>query len=61
MDIQNYIQNIFKLKNEAEFNNLALKLFNYQYENNTIYKQYVKLIHPNILDIKYYMNMVVYI
>lgn len=57
MDIQNYIQNIFKLKNEAEFNDLALKLFDYQYKNNVIYKKYVKLIHPNILQIKHYTEI----
>ena len=57
MDIQNYTQNIFKLKNESEFNNLELTLFNYQYENSITYKQYVNLIHPNKLKIQHYSEI----
>ncbi len=40
-------QNIFKIKTEDDFNNLALKIFRYQAENNSVYKQYI-----NYLGIK---------
>jgi len=35
---------IFKIKNKNEFENLALKIFEYQIENNKIYKKYASLV-----------------
>jgi phenylacetate-coenzyme A ligase PaaK-like adenylate-forming protein len=32
---------IFKINSEADFNNLALAVFGYQYERNAVYKKYV--------------------
>ena len=57
MNIQNYIENIFKLKNESEFNHLALQLFNYQYKKNITYKKYVNLIYPKKLELQHYTEI----
>ena len=44
MEINNYIKNIFRIKNETDFNEYALKLYLYQSQHNPIYKKYLKLI-----------------
>ena len=35
---------IFKIKNNNEFENLALKIFEYQIKNNKTYKKYASLV-----------------
>ena len=54
MDTQNYIKKIFEIKTESDFNNLALKVFQYQYQNNPIYNQYINLIGYNVDNITDY-------
>jgi len=51
---QKYIRNIFKIRTELEFNKLALQAFNYQYANNSIYKQYIDLVTTNKNTISHY-------
>jgi len=52
------IQNkIFNIKSEEEFNNLALEVFDYQYKNNPIYNEYVKLICKDLNKIKHYKDI----
>ncbi len=58
-DDKKYIDSIFKIKSQAEFNKLALYAFEYQYSNNEVYRNYCNLleINPNtiskITDIPY--------
>ncbi len=40
------------IKNSFEFNNLALKIFNYQYENCKVYRSFCDLLNINCSDIK---------
>ena len=54
MKIQNYLKNIFNIISESQFNDLAIQLFTYQYNNNSIYKKYIQLIDCNTKTIKYY-------
>ncbi len=47
-----HIENeIFKIKTEDEFNSLALKIVNFQYHNNLVYKQWCDLLKVNITAI----------
>ena len=57
MDIDNYIKNIFHINSESEFNDYALELFHYQYKNNNIYNQYIKLICSETKTIKHYSEI----
>tara|TARA_B100000530_G_scaffold88234_1_gene53635 strand:- start:700 stop:1680 length:981 start_codon:yes stop_codon:yes gene_type:complete len=57
MDIPHYTKKIFEIKTEDEFNNLSLRLFNYQYHNNSIYKQYIDLNNINIANITHYLEI----
>lgn len=43
---------IFSILSKTEFENLALDIFHYQIKNNKIYKNYIKLLEINPLDIK---------
>ena len=36
---------IFKIQNENEFNRIALEVYNYQAKNNSVYKEYIKLLN----------------
>ena len=42
---------IFKIKTNDEFNALALQIFNFQYANNLIYKQWCDLLKTNVLEV----------
>lgn len=44
-------QKIFNISSEKEFNELALEIFRFQYENVTIYRHYIQLINKNISEI----------
>jgi len=57
MDIQNYIKNIFQIKTDSEFNELAIELFNHQYDNNSTYQEYVNRIGHEIHTIKNYTQI----
>ena len=39
------INNIFNIKTEQNFNDLAIEVFKFQYENNTTYQQFCKLLN----------------
>ncbi|MCB2197711.1 MAG: acyl transferase [Bacteroidetes bacterium] len=45
------IDEIFSIKNEREFNDLALRIFNYQAENNKVYKEYLFHLGTNVATI----------
>ena len=42
---------IFNIKTEAEFNNLALQVFKFQFENNAVYRSFCDLLYKNPSDI----------
>ena len=42
------IDEIFAIQNRNQFNNLAIKIFNYQAENNPVYKEYLFHLGTNI-------------
>ncbi|WP_452224936.1 LuxE/PaaK family acyltransferase [Lacinutrix chionoecetis] len=43
---------IFSIKTEAEFNDLALQIFRFQFENNVVYRSFCDLLYKNPSDIK---------
>ncbi len=51
-DISLIRDNVFKIRNDREFENLALKIFNFQFQNNEIYKLYIEKLNLDISKIK---------
>ncbi|SDQ08096.1 acyl transferase [Flagellimonas zhangzhouensis] len=45
-------QQIFSISSEAEFENLALKVFEFQYQKNAVYHSYCKLLNRNPNNVK---------
>lgn len=43
---------IFKIKSEAEFESLALKLFKFQFEKNAVYRSFCDLLYKHPADVK---------
>lgn len=43
---------IFKITTEEEFNSLALRVFNFQFENNKVYRSFCDLLYKHPSDIK---------
>ncbi|MEI6820775.1 MAG: acyl transferase [Bacteroidota bacterium] len=54
MLLTNKINNIFKIKSDSEFNDLALDTFRHQYKYNLLYKNFVDLNYSDINAIKTY-------
>jgi len=52
MNPQIYENKIFEVKNNEKFEELSLQIFNYQSQNNKIYKQYLKYLKINPKTIK---------
>jgi hypothetical protein len=53
MKVESLQESIFLLTNESSFNQTAIEVFNYQYENNIVYKTYVDLLnrpYPKTVD-----------
>ncbi|MEA1874003.1 MAG: acyl transferase [Bacteroidota bacterium] len=48
---------IFDITDESAFNEIAIKLFSFQYQHNTIYNQYVNLLKINVSDIRHYRDI----
>ncbi|MDX2172910.1 MAG: acyl transferase [Bacteroidota bacterium] len=48
---------IFNIKTENEFNDLALRIFNFQYKNNLVYRKWCDLLRPNIKTINSYFKI----
>ncbi len=48
---------IFDTHSDSEFNELALKIFQFQYSHNTIYQQFVDLNVPDIHEIDQYLKI----
>ncbi|WP_304064594.1 acyl transferase [Pedobacter glucosidilyticus] len=47
-------EHIFKIKTEAQFNELALEVFNFQMRNIPVYQEFVQHLNPNWSSIKTY-------
>ena len=45
------IERIFSIKNDQEFNELALEVFKFQANNNVVYKEYLDLLDVDCNDI----------
>lgn len=43
---------IFQIKNEKDFKDMALNIFKFQFENNTIYRSFCDLLYKNPSDVK---------
>lgn len=50
-------QDIFTIEDERQFNDLALKIFNYQAENNPVYKEFLYHLGVNISSVDNYKNI----
>ncbi len=48
---------IFNIQGHDDFNEVALEIFHFQYENNIIYKQFVDLLNIRILEISHYSHI----
>lgn len=48
---------IFQISSSAEFNDLALEIFHYQYNNNQLYHDFVSLVKSDIHKINHYSNI----
>lgn len=48
---------IFEIQNDTEFNEIALEIFRYQYNNNHIYKQFIDINDFKISEINHYKNI----
>ena len=42
---------IFNIETEQEFNEVSLKIFNYQYNNNSVYKKFCELLKVSLNDV----------
>ena len=45
-------EDIFNIKTEAQFNALALDIFNFQFENNRVYRSFCDLLYKHPSDVK---------
>jgi phenylacetate-coenzyme A ligase PaaK-like adenylate-forming protein len=50
-------ESVFSIQNEEDFNRVALEVFNYQFENNKVYKQYVENLHIDTSAIRHYSEI----
>ncbi|MEK9602918.1 MAG: acyl transferase [Flavobacteriaceae bacterium] len=46
------LENFWEIKNQSDFDVLALKTFKFQYEKNPVYRSFCDLIHCNPVDVK---------
>lgn len=48
---------IFNISSDYDFNELALEIFHFQYENNIVYKQFVDFLNIDILKVVHYTQI----
>jgi len=56
-DSHNIISNIKSIHTDDDFNSVAIDIFNYQYQNNIIYKKWVDYLGHKPSDIDHYTNI----
>ena len=49
--------NIFNIKSNAEFEALALDVFNYQFKNNSVYRSFCDLLYKHPADVKHVLDI----
>jgi len=49
--------NIFKISSDAEFEQLALKVFAFQFENNPVYRSFCNLLYKHPSDVKHVQDI----
>jgi Coenzyme F390 synthetase len=52
MGLQNLEKRIFNIKNPTDFWETVLEVFNYQYNNNSVYQNFIKSLGKDISDVK---------
>ncbi len=58
MRIPETIKNdIFNIRNDIQFNEIALQIFNYQYSNNKTYQSYINKLNIDTRNIKHYTDI----
>jgi hypothetical protein len=58
MQLSSHItERIFSVKNEQEFNELALEIFRYQYHNNKVYREFIGYLDIPVRDIVRYVDI----
>ncbi|MBD1429373.1 MULTISPECIES: acyl transferase [Sphingobacterium] len=50
-------ESVFSIQNEEDFNRVALEVFQYQFENNKVYQQYVRNLHIDTSAISHYSEI----
>jgi len=48
---------IFNITNDIDFNDVALEIFHFQYENNVVYKQFVDFLNINVEEVVHYSKI----
>lgn len=51
------IKDVFNIKNDEQFNKLSLQVFEYQYNYNELYKNYITKLNTDISKIKHYTQI----
>ncbi|PKP35621.1 MAG: acyl transferase [Bacteroidetes bacterium HGW-Bacteroidetes-17] len=51
-EINSFTDNIFKIRKEREFEDLALQIFKYQFQNNEVYQMYIETLGLDITKIR---------
>jgi len=57
MNRNTFIQQIFKINSDDSFNELALGIFRYQYQNNVVYHQFVDKLNVKISKVDHYLKI----
>ena len=52
LDLQDLQERIFNITNQDDFNKTALDIFNYQYDNNSVYRSFVESLGRDFSEIK---------
>ena len=50
-------ESVFSIQNEEDFNRVALEVFQYQFQNNKVYQQYVRNLHIDTSVISHYSEI----
>ncbi|MCA5003534.1 LuxE/PaaK family acyltransferase [Sphingobacterium bovistauri] len=50
-------EDVFSIENDDDFNRIALKIFQYQIENNEVYKKYVNNLHIDKSTVQHYTDI----
>lgn len=57
LSVQYFAQRIFNITSAEMFNSLAIELFHYQYQNNSLYKRFTDTLSYNVSNISHYSEI----